>query len=521
MLGSSRRYIFTGPEIFATFFALLAVSLAAYGVLWIADFAGDEHGHTPWKLIIEPDAVQTLTNLGDITIAILSLALTVVTIIVELASNRYTPRITELFIRDPINALMMGFYTCTAVLVLWVQMSLFSGHYPVWMVAASLTAMTIALLSLLPYFGYVFDFLMPTRVVQRISQRSANAIRSVTRRGVPAIAPARVEVLTAIEQLGDMALNSVDSKDKGITIAAITALSDMVEANIKFKGGLPVEWFDTAVLVQGDQDFIAMHPDVVRALDARRTWVEMKVFRHFQAAFEESLLKMRDIAHFIAIVVRNLAIKAAKERDAEGVRIAVRFLNTFMRATLNAHDQKTAYNLMNEFRTLAEAMLEMDRTDDVVEIGQRCKFYGQLAFRMKLPFILETTAYDLCTLLEKAHATHAPAHDPLLLIFLDVDRAPEDQASEASLRGVRKAQTKLATWYLLHGDEKNARRIHDDMRHEPPTRLRSIRAELLGVQEAEFWEVSDRGGNFDYLPPERRVLLETFFGWFDLDPHPG
>src|SRR5690606_41553203 len=52
------------------------------------------------------------------------------------------------------------------------------------------------------------------------------------------------------------------------------------------------------------------------------------------------------------------------------------------------------------------------------------------------------------------------------------------------------------------------------MRDESAERLHSIRDELLAVQAKDFWEISDRGGNFDYLPPERKEMLRIFFGWF-------
>ncbi|MBP7684283.1 MAG: hypothetical protein KBB95_20410, partial [Deltaproteobacteria bacterium] len=53
-------------------------------------------------------------------------------------------------------------------------------------------------------------------------------------------------------------------------------------------------------------------------------------------------------------------------------------------------------------------------------------------------------------------------------------------------------------------------------RHE---RLASIRDELSGVESSEFWEISDRGVNFDYLEPARKRELHVFFGWFpDLRP---
>ena len=30
----------------------------------------------------------------------------------------------------------------------------------------------------------------------------------------------------------------------------------------------------------------------------------------------------------------------------------------------------------------------------------------------------------------------------------------------------------------------------------------------------DFWEVIDRGQNFDYLDEERKRRLDEFFGWF-------
>jgi hypothetical protein len=82
---------------------------------------------------------------------------------------------------------------------------------------------------------------------------------------------------------------------------------------------------------------------------------------------------------------------------------------------------------------------------------------------------------------------------------------------------VRKAQVKLATYYLARGAESSARVVYEDLKNELPARMASIREELAGITSKDFWEISDRGGNFDYLEPERRAKLETFFGWFSLD----
>jgi hypothetical protein len=135
---------------------------------------------------------------------------------------------------------------------------------------------------------------------------------------------------------------------------------------------------------------------------------------------------------------------------------------------------------------------------------------------MKLAFVTETVAYDLCALCETAHAIKSPVESKLLQTFLEVDQPAMDggDVAETGLRGVRKAQAKLATYYIVENAEPMARRIFEDMRNEKPERLRSIRDELLSIESEDFWEVIDRGANFDYLTPERKDALRTFFSWF-------
>jgi hypothetical protein len=147
------------------------------------------------------------------------------------------------------------------------------------------------------------------------------------------------------------------------------------------------------------------------------------------------------------------------------------------------------------------------------------RYYAQLGSGMGLSFVAETAAYDLCTLCERASDRQAPAHDRLLATLLELDKEAENTAQEKALRGVRKAQAKLASFYLLRGQTTHARTIHADMALETPERLRSIRDELLAVTSKDFWEVVDRGTNFDYLDDARKETLRAFFAWFgDLGP---
>jgi hypothetical protein len=106
-----------------------------------------------------------------------------------------------------------------------------------------------------------------------------------------------------------------------------------------------------------------------------------------------------------------------------------------------------------------------------------------------------------------------------LRTLLELDREPDrdsatENVQEQLLRGVRKAQAKLATFYLSANTESHARAIFRDMEKERPERLRSIYLELQRVESKDFWEVIDRGTNFDYLDAERKRKLKQFFSWF-------
>jgi hypothetical protein len=355
--------------------------------------------------------------------------------------------------------------------------------------------------------------LTPTRVIRTLQRRAVRALNQAAagRKNNSAL---RIEVLLQLDQLGDMALHAVDNNDKAIAVAAVNAIADILEVYLPLKRMMGSEWFPVGTLIRQDQDFVAMHPDILDVIGERGTWVEMKALRQLESVFSDALNDGRDVNHLIGIRVRRLMGVATAAGDESARTLLLRFVYTYMRASINARDVRTTYNLYNELRLIAEGLMDESSADRLVDVAQRMKFYGQLAFHKDLPFILETAAYDLCSLLVRASRLEHSRHDELLSVFLDVDREPDSDNQEAALRGVRKAQAKLATHYLFTQDNGRARRIQEDMRSEPAERLQSIRMELLSIDNPEFWEVSDRGINFDYIPQERREHLNAFFAWF-------
>ena len=51
-----------------------------------------------------------------------------------------------------------------------------------------------------------------------------------------------------------------------------------------------------------------------------------------------------------------------------------------------------------------------------------------------------------------------------------------------------------------------------ELRQALRERLDIIRDQLAKVESKEFWEVIDRGRNFDYMPPKQKEQMDRFFG---------
>jgi hypothetical protein len=256
-----------------------------------------------------------------------------------------------------------------------------------------------------------------------------------------------------------------------------------------------------------------MDPESLRDLVDRKTWVEWKIMRQYLGIYNESLAAMRDINYLIAIDTRYLGQAAADASDEQVVELVLRFMNSYLRSTLNAKDVRTAYNVLNQYRLLVEALLRGGRDAAALSAVEYLKYYAHVSYDLKLPFVTETIAYDVGALCQLAHDLGLDKQeDTLLSHFLELDRSVSGQ--EQGLKGVRKAQVKLAAYYLVTGAEERARRIHADMAGEPVERLRAIRSELERVETKDFWEIIDRGRNFEFMPPPQREAMVRFFEWF-------
>jgi hypothetical protein len=470
---------------------------------------------------------DSVSSLAAMIAAVFGIVVTVVSIIVQLSADRYTG-VARMFLRDRINLTVMGFYLVVCVCGVWTSFALQADFVPRAAMLAMISAVTFGLVLMAPYFGYVFWFLEPMNIIARIRNGAiANAKRGVSS-AEGRFDELQAATLTAMEELTDITSNSISGKDKIIASGAVDALKDFCLAYLESKPRTAEKkdaseghyWLRIGPALRLNPDFVAMDPESLTDLQARGTWVEWKVMRQYLGIYNEALATMRDINYLVAIDTRYIGEAASRRKDAELVRLTYRFMNSFLRATLNARDVRTAYNVMNQYRLLVEGLLRDGNDELALEGVRHMTYYGHVSFDMKLVFVTETVAYDVSSLCQQAHEHGAVEEEKMLEHFLNLDRPLRSQAQESALIGVRKAQVKLAAYYLAHGQEKKARQIADDMAQEPRARLEQVRTSLETVTTKDFWEIIDRGRNFEYMPPEQREKLSVFFGWLGIGGAP-
>ncbi|HTU59390.1 MAG TPA: DUF2254 family protein, partial [Polyangiales bacterium] len=214
---------------------LLSAALALFVLTVWVDAQGTSQSWHVVDLIFKPtmaSAQNTIGNASEIITAVLGIAITVVAIIVELASNRYTHRITELFVREPINFSVMGFFVVTALYGLWVNLIMAdseagAGFFPHVSVSVCTAMLTLCLLILLPYFAFVFEFLNPINIVKRIREKTLIAIEDHALNAAR-VRAAQEEAVRGLEQLADVSLNAMEHKDKGVSMAGVDALYELI-----------------------------------------------------------------------------------------------------------------------------------------------------------------------------------------------------------------------------------------------------------------------------------------------------
>lgn len=460
---------------------------------------------------------NTLGGLGEVITAVLGIEITAVAIIVQLAANKYSSKVMDLFINNKINFIIIAIFIATSLNTLLVVNTLREDQVAYWSITFIIAAIGLSLIVVIPHFNYVFNFLRPENFLSYIRQDSVKIFNDLADGKKRYSDDLKEAVHQNITFVGDIAMNSVYQGDRAVTLLCLTTLREITEEYLKRKKDIPGEWFELSGNESRDPDFSNYSAFVLKMIYERKIVLERKVFRLYELIFNNSRVSLRDVASGVLLNTELISMASIKYKDNGVLHTTFQYFNSFLRSAITGKDPRSAFNTLEHYRIVAEQLLD-DNPKLVEDISFYFKYYGQEANKYQVFFILETAAYDLCRLNELAFEKKVPNINELLKMFLNLDQEMKEQGDrekgERSLIGVRIAQAQLAGFYLLNEAKEMAKEIYEDMKSEPMHRIEKIRGIIFGTKNEEFWEITPRGINFNYIPPERRAALVEFFTWF-------
>ena len=123
------------------------------------------------------------------------------------------------------------------------------------------------------------------------------------------------------------------------------------------------------------------------------------------------------------------------------------------------------------------------------------------------------SAYDIGFLLKKAFIKKVKNFAQLLEVFLSFDDVFSNQKHLIARAGVRKAQLIFAAYLFSNQADPHLMQniIQVFEKQETYHSITELKDQLLGIKNKKFWEVTDRGINFEYMNEEQKESLWFIF----------
>ncbi|MFA5927853.1 MAG: DUF2254 family protein [Candidatus Margulisiibacteriota bacterium] len=492
------------PIIFSVF-GIIAVLFGFFAISLYFDVKDGLQNLSFWRMLlyVDPNSVRvTLSTASGGLASVLGITITLVLLAVQLTANHYTPRVMDLFTKDKINIFLFSFFVGCVVYSFWI-LSLIrttdpaTFFIPYISVFICMVLTTICFCILIPYFFYLFYSLKPSSIIQKIEQEALDALRMAGRQ----TEKAKLIVKDRIEQIGDMAKSAVIKMDVEVAQFTIQAIQELVTRYLPLKQKMSAGWHE-------DIAFSEYSKATIKRIREQKTWLETRVSQQLLLTFNLTLNRAKDIGNSILISNRLIGQEAAKHDDAQVIELVIKTFNTMLKEAIYQKDKFTCYNVLAQYRLFAEKLLAYKQFSGLTErISFYFKYYGCMAESMGVTFILDTAAYDLQILNQVVLEQVAPLdQQKILKVFLDLP--PQ--------KGVLKMEAILGAYYYWKEKHELGRLIVGDLAVEDKNVLKEIKEELLAPQEQDFWELTDRGVNFNYVPEEQKPSLERVFKELDL-----
>jgi hypothetical protein len=474
-----------------------AAMVLVAGAVLLADLA--RNGQLPGRAPFDLAAARHLNNILNRTLnQLMAVVFTTVAIAVPLTANMYSVKFLEFFIKDRVNGGVLAITLFAGFANTWIGYSLEEGFVPLvsMRVVTGLVALSFALL--LPYLFYVFRFLHPNGLLARLESEIAAALDAAVRAPARATEQRRA-VAEGIEHIAEIALRSVDRKDRNTAIESVLVLERVARRYGALRDRLPPAWF-----LAEPSFFLGFSSKAVDEINQSRGWVEMKLFSQLRVVLSSAIPALHDLTASVAKTLRKLGLEPPVRSDRALRELVMEYFNTFVRLALTRRDARSVFTVFDQYRAFAEALCK-EHPDLALEVADYFDYYGGVAHETGLTFLVESIAHDLGALVRHAWAVGASNADAMLERFLHYD-----QRTQPPLPGVKKAQAILAGYFLLEGRAEPVERLARGFAGLDRAFLGRLKNELMRVSREKYWEVNERRMNLEYVPEPQRQRVRQF-----------
>lgn len=431
---------------------------------------------------------------------LLAIIFTTVAIAVPLTANMYSVKFLDLFIHDRITQIVLVIFIFAMPHNTWLMHNIKDDYVPAVQLYLSLTLVIVCPSILVAYLYYLFSFLHPNTLLNRLEREIEAEFIAAQRKPKQAAARARA-VSQLVEHIASIAIRSIDRSDRSTAIESVFALRRSMKTYWQIKATMPRDWF-----IIDSRALRSFSRETVLEISESRRWMEMKILSQMREVLSAAIPRMHDLVNAISDATSELGAEKEVQNDEAMLGLFVEYFNTFIRLAINRRDQRSVFTLFNQYRVFAESLCE-SRPDLMLEIAFYFQYYAQVARDQHLPFMVEAIAHDLGALVRVSWEHNMPKWEKMLERFLSFDR----ETQERPLLGVKKAQVILAGFFLLHDLPQQAHFIGESLKGLDPKFIEKMKDDLLHVRREKYWEISERRFHIDYVPPEHREKIEEFF----------
>jgi hypothetical protein len=435
--------------------------------------------------------------------ATLGILMALVLLTVQLAAQRFSFNIVDIVLPSPLNLGIIMLFVVSIAYSLWISVFIRDEYIPELGTYLSLGLATVCFALLVPYTLYLFKVLRPANLLAAFRQDVTRAAREAS--SGKDISACHAIAAERIENIGDVGRSAVNLADADTARRSIWALRETLHEYLAVKQDLPADWFNAeAQIVRG------RHEAALEHIRQTGMWIERRVVEEFQDIFNAALLaRMDDITHTVAQALRLVGEDALDHDDRPLAILVSKFFNTLLRATINRGEVRGGYDVLYEYELLADSAL-LKQPDFALQIAERLAYYGEAAGG-RLLWMAAASAHDLRSLAEANHrrsGDRAVTRRLAALLRVMIERvAPRDAVLA---RQLYKTAIALGCYFLAIGDREDLDAVRMVLREVPENELTLLQRELESVTEPEFWEVTERWVNFDYLDSEARRVLPAF-----------